>query len=60
MITAGRGPAADSAYRVYAADGALLMPPTDTDIEAAITGLGPLPEIAIAPLDGWSAGTARL
>jgi phosphomannomutase len=52
LITSGHGPAADSAYRVYAADGALLMPPADTDIEAAITELGPLPEIPLAPLDG--------
>jgi phosphomannomutase len=51
MITAGHGQAADSAYRVYAADGALLMPPADTDIDAAITGLGPPAEIAIAQLD---------
>jgi phosphomannomutase len=51
MITTGHGPAADCAYQVYEADGALLMPPADTDIEAAIAGLGPLPEIAIAPPD---------
>jgi phosphomannomutase len=51
MITAGHSQAARSAYRVYAADGALLMPPADTDIDAAITGLGPLAEIAIAPPD---------
>jgi len=51
LITAGHSQAAGSAYRVYAADGALLMPPADTDIDAAITGLGPSAEIAIAPLD---------
>jgi len=51
MITAGHGQAADSAYRVYAADGALLVPPADTDIDAAMTGLGPLSGIAIAPPD---------
>jgi phosphomannomutase len=51
LITAGHGQAADSAYRVYAADGALLAPPADADIDAAITGLGPPAEIAIAPLD---------
>jgi phosphomannomutase len=51
MITAGHGRAADMAYRVYAGDGAPLMPPADTDIQTAITGLGPLPEIAIAQLD---------
>jgi len=51
MLTAGHSPGADSAYRVYAADGAPLMPPADTDIQAAVSELGPLPEIAIAPLD---------
>jgi phosphomannomutase len=51
MITAGHGPAADSAYRVYAGDGAPLMPPADTDIQAAFSELGPLPDVAIAPLD---------
>jgi len=51
LVTAGHGPGAGSAYRVYAGDGALLMPPADTDIQAAVSALGPLPEIAIAPLD---------
>jgi phosphomannomutase len=51
LVTAGHGQAGGSAYRVYAADGALLMPPADTDIQAAITGLGPPAEIVIAPPD---------
>jgi phosphomannomutase len=51
MITARHGPAGDSSYRVYAGDGAPLMPPADTDIQAVVTALGPLPEIATAPLD---------
>jgi len=50
MITADHGPAADSAYRVYASDGAPLMPPADTDIQTALTALGPLPEIPLAPI----------
>jgi len=49
VITAGHGPAAGSAYRVYAADGAPLMPPADTDIQAAMGALSPVP--AMAPLD---------
>ena len=49
MITAGLGPAADSRYRVYDGDGARLAPPGDADIDAALTMLGPLPDIAIAP-----------
>jgi phosphomannomutase len=51
MITTGDGRADDSVYRVYAADGGPVMPPADTDIEAAASGLGPLPEIAVAPPD---------
>ncbi|HUB41600.1 MAG TPA: phospho-sugar mutase [Streptosporangiaceae bacterium] len=51
MITDGHGGAGDSSYRVYAADGAPLVPPADTDIQAAMTALGPLPEIATAPPD---------
>ncbi|HTZ92278.1 MAG TPA: hypothetical protein VMB74_07780 [Streptosporangiaceae bacterium] len=51
MITAGYGAADHSVYRVYAADGGPVMPPADTDIEAAAASLGPLPEIAVAPSD---------
>jgi phosphomannomutase len=51
MITAGEDPVADSAYRVHASDGALLMSPADTDIQVALGELGPLPDVAIAPRD---------
>ena len=51
MIGAGNGPASVNGYRVYAADGAQLVPPADTDIDAAIESSGPASSIAVAPAD---------
>jgi len=51
MIGAGNSPATENGYRVYAADGAQLVPPADTDIDAAIGSAGPASSIAVAPPD---------
>jgi phosphomannomutase len=51
MITASHNPAADNGYKLYLGDGAQIVPPADTDIEAAIDQVGPLADIPVAPLD---------
>ncbi|HEV7192659.1 MAG TPA: phospho-sugar mutase [Jatrophihabitantaceae bacterium] len=49
MVTASHNPPQDNGYKVYAADGAQIVPPTDTEIEAAIQAVGPTRQIRLEP-----------
>jgi phosphomannomutase len=52
MVTASHNPPEDNGYKVYLGDGAQLVPPADTEIEAAIAAVGPL---ASVPMGGrWT------
>ncbi len=51
MITASHNPRADNGYKLYLSDGAQIVPPADTEIEAAISRLGPLSLIPVAETD---------
>jgi phosphomannomutase len=45
VVTASHNPPADNGYKVYAANGAQIVPPTDTDIAKAILAVGPANEV---------------
>jgi phosphomannomutase len=51
MITASHNPPADNGYKLYADDGAQIIPPSDAEIEAAIHGIGALSQIRLAGPD---------
>ena len=48
MVTASHNPPRDNGYKVYAADGAQIVPPADIEIEAAIRAVGRTCDIRLA------------
>ncbi len=51
MITASHNPREDNGYKLYLDDGAQIIPPADSDIEAAIDEVGPLAGVPLAAAD---------
>jgi phosphomannomutase len=55
VITASHNPPADNGYKVYAGNGAQIIPPVDTEIAAAIASVGPAIDVPRAEIVGAAA-----
>ena len=55
VVTASHNPPADNGYKVYAQNGAQIIPPTDSDIATAIAAAGPASAVPRAEIVGAAA-----
>ncbi|HZJ49026.1 MAG TPA: phospho-sugar mutase [Acidimicrobiia bacterium] len=53
--TASHNPPADNGYKVYASNGAQIVPPTDTEIATAIAAIGRASDVPLAHIVGAAA-----
>jgi phosphomannomutase len=51
MVTASHNPPSDNGYKVYAGDGAQIVPPADREIAELIAGVRRVSALPLAPLD---------
>lgn len=51
MVTASHNPPQDNGYKVYAGDGAQIVPPADTEIAGHLRAVGPVGELTLAGPD---------
>jgi phosphomannomutase len=58
VITASHNPPADNGYKVYDANAAQIIPPTDVDISAAISRVGPAADVP--RVEGVFSGSSEL
>jgi phosphomannomutase len=52
MVTASHNPPLDNGYKVYDHSGAQIVPPTDSEISAAIDAVGRLDDVPLGEVDG--------
>jgi phosphomannomutase len=62
VVTASHNPPSDNGYKVYDANGAQIVPPTDVAISEAIDRVGPAVDVPRLddPLSGRAPGTSRI